>query len=322
MTDGPDTDPGAAHGMTRGAARARATPRTAPARREPDRRPAPTAAPTWAAASDPAASPDPARPSARHRGPTTRAHRWHEPHDYERLTGQVQARNARLVAGLHPDPRPCARRTRSAAARASSPSSSYAPCPRPGRRARRVGADAGTRACQGTRRAGTADPRAFPEDAPSSHVPYDAVFSNAALHWLHPRLPAAFDRIAELLAPGGLLCAATAGQSAAAREFDAWVAERTAGLVPPDSGDVPFTERRLTIAGAERLARAAGSTRWTRSWWNGCWRPPPTATRAGGSPAAARGPRARTGPGRAAERLTDRFGGPGARCAPCTPASS
>jgi len=35
---------------------------------------------------------------------------------------------------------------------------------------------------------------------------YDAVFSNAALHWLYPHYPVAFAKIRSMLVPGGLAC--------------------------------------------------------------------------------------------------------------------
>jgi SAM-dependent methyltransferase len=198
-------------------------------------------------------------------GPRTETvadHRWHTPEAYDRATGPLQQRNAALVARLHPQPEKV-------------------------RRAYEVGCGTGALTCELAevlpharitaldvsgemlRQAGS---RGLPpervafrlgsfleqdEGADGEEGSYDAVFSNAALHWLHPHHADCFARIRRLLVPGGLLCAATAGRTEAADAFDRRIEEATRGVLPPGDG-AAFNRRRLTGADVTALARAAG----------------------------------------------------------------
>jgi 2-polyprenyl-3-methyl-5-hydroxy-6-metoxy-1,4-benzoquinol methylase len=85
---------------------------------------------------------------------------------------------------------------------------------------------------------------------------FRAVASNAAFHWLHPGYEDALKRIAALLEPGGTLLLATAGRTAESDAFDDFVGFHLARVAPPEGP--PFRDRRLTPAGMEQLAAAAG----------------------------------------------------------------
>jgi SAM-dependent methyltransferase len=85
---------------------------------------------------------------------------------------------------------------------------------------------------------------------------YDAVFSNAALHWTHPRYEDAFAAVARLLRPGGLFCAATAGRSPASERFEETTRRALDSLDAEDPD--PFGARRLTADEVSDLAGRAG----------------------------------------------------------------
>ena len=86
---------------------------------------------------------------------------------------------------------------------------------------------------------------------------YDAIFSNAALHWLYPDYDAAFARLGALLRTGGALRIATAGKTSESVLFDA---DMTAIFRSADLAEerIPFSDRRLTPEEAADLAEKAG----------------------------------------------------------------
>jgi trans-aconitate methyltransferase len=186
---------------------------------------------------------------------TVAAHRWHRAQDYEALTGELQSRNAELVASLHPEPAAvrsvyeigCGTGALTAALVRALPAATI--------EAVDVSADMLAAAQR------KAWPErvyfrhaAFPENAP--RVAYDAVFSNAALHWTYPRYVETFGAIRTLLRPGGLLCAAMAGRTRATDEFEETVREAIRGVTAQQAPD-DFTRRRIDVDAAEQLAARA-----------------------------------------------------------------
>lgn len=187
---------------------------------------------------------------------TAAGHRWNSAADYDVLARRVQFRNAELVAGLHPRPaepravyeigcgtgaltEALVHRLPSADIDAVDVSADMLAV------AEAKGWPARVRFAQG----------AFPDVATDRR--YDAVFSNAALHWMHPRFADVFATMNALLVDGGLACVATAGRTAATDRFaeqSRAALARLTGLSEPD----PFEARRLTVAAAEELAGAAG----------------------------------------------------------------
>ncbi|MDX8050915.1 class I SAM-dependent methyltransferase [Lentzea sp. BCCO 10_0798] len=187
---------------------------------------------------------------------TVTAHRWNSAADYDVLARRIQFRNAELVAGLHP--RPAEPRSAYEIGCGTGALTEALVHRLPSARIDAVDVSADmlavaaekdwpdrVRFTQG----------AFPDVAADQR--YDAVFSNAALHWMHPRYPDVFATMNALLTDGGLVCAATAGRTAATDRFaeqSQAALTRLTGLSEPD----PFEARRLTVAQAEELARGAG----------------------------------------------------------------
>ncbi len=87
--------------------------------------------------------------------------------------------------------------------------------------------------------------------------PFDAVVSNAALHWAFPDHAAVFDRVASLVRPGGIIAFATAGRNAAALAFDARV-RRVAKQVSATLDPIEFSARRISPEDAAASMRNAG----------------------------------------------------------------
>ncbi|MBS2966753.1 class I SAM-dependent methyltransferase [Actinocrinis puniceicyclus] len=189
---------------------------------------------------------------------TRLAHRWHTARDYDTLARRIQFRNAELVAGLHPQPHEVAGAYEIGCGTGALTEALVRRLPVAEIDAVDISADMLAVA------AGKPWPQrvrfsqgAFP-DVPRERR-YDAVFSNAALHWMHPRYPEVFAAINELLADGGLVCAATAGRTPATERFAETCRAALAplsGLCEPDE----FEARRLTLDEAAELSRAAGFT--------------------------------------------------------------
>lgn len=247
---------------------------------------------------------------------TTDRHRWHTAASYDEATRRIQRRNAALVARTHPAPETVRRALDLGCGTGALTAELLGRLDTTARvTALDVSADMLAEARARVTGPGTErvefrlgsflDPAVFEDTA----EPYDAVFSNAALHWMYPRYDDCFAQVRRLLAPGGLLCAASAGRSAATEEFDRWVQAATARLVPGGGDD--FARRRMTTSDVTALAHRTGLTvedvfllerRLTvpcaayATWWlasGGPWQtdPPPEE--------------------RAVEMLTDVLGGPG-----------
>ncbi|WP_421934811.1 class I SAM-dependent methyltransferase [Phenylobacterium sp.] len=86
---------------------------------------------------------------------------------------------------------------------------------------------------------------------------FDLVCSNAALHWLYPRYRETFQAARRLTRDGGLFAFAMAGECAASRLFDDRIEAAFSSVGRPQD-PIPFRERRITVAAAERLCVAAG----------------------------------------------------------------
>ncbi|GLW46836.1 hypothetical protein Stsp02_24980 [Streptomyces sp. NBRC 14336] len=182
---------------------------------------------------------------------TVGQHRWHAADSYDEATGRLQRRNAALVARLHPDPERVRHALDVGCGTGALTEELLSRLPTA---ARITGLDVSADMLRHAR-ARTAEQEArrveFRHgsllDTGAVEGPYDAVFSNAALHWMHPRYDDCFTRLRHLLAPDGLLCAATAGRSAATDDFDHQVGGRVRRLLGQDTAD-DFTRRRLTCA--------------------------------------------------------------------------
>ncbi|MFB7666519.1 class I SAM-dependent methyltransferase [Kitasatospora sp. NPDC056138] len=198
---------------------------------------------------------------------TVTDHRWHTPEEYDEATGRLQQRNAALVARLHPDPDSVQRAYEVGCGTGALTEELAQVLPK----ARITALDVSDDMLRLARNRGLAPDRvefrlgSFLEDDHTTDGRsvdaaedggYDAVFSNAALHWLHPHYADGFARIRRLLAPGGLLCAAAAGRTAAADAFDQRIEEATRGVLPDGDGS-SFNRRRLTAADVVDLADAA-----------------------------------------------------------------
>ncbi|WAZ19631.1 class I SAM-dependent methyltransferase [Streptomyces cinnabarinus] len=227
---------------------------------------------------------------------TVRRHRWHAADSYDEATGRLQRRNAALVAGLHPDPGAVRNALDVGCGTGALTEELLTRLPTA---AHITGLDVSAdmlhhaRARTGEQAAGRLEFRhgslLDPEAVTGA---FDAVFSNAALHWMYPRYDDCFARLRHLLAPDGLLCAATAGRSAATDDFDRRVGARVRRLLGQDTAD-DFTRRRLScdeltvVAGRNALAvedvflverRAAVSVPAYVTWWlasGGPWQEDP-----------------------------------------------
>lgn len=179
---------------------------------------------------------------------TVERHRWHAAAAYDETTGRLQRRNAALVARLHPAPE-SVRHALDAGCGTGALTEELLDCLPT---ARITGLDVSAdmlhlaRARTGEQGAERAEfTLGSLLDSGAVTGPFDAVFSNAALHWMYPRYDDCFARIRQLLAPDGLLTAATAGRSAATDDFDQRVGARVRRLLGQDTAD-DFTRRRLT----------------------------------------------------------------------------
>ncbi|HZB51020.1 MAG TPA: class I SAM-dependent methyltransferase [Mycobacteriales bacterium] len=183
-------------------------------------------------------------------------HRWHRVGDYDELTRRVQRRNAELVARLHPEPGP----VRSAYEIGCGTGNLTAALVRalPAARIDAVDVSAPMLA-EPARKPWPQRVRfaraAFP-DVPVRRR-YEAVFSNAALHWMHADYPRVFATIAALLVPGGVACLAVAARTAGTDAFEADLAARLPAAVPR-AGLESFARSRRTADEVAGLAEAAG----------------------------------------------------------------
>ena len=185
---------------------------------------------------------------------TTEHHRWHEGREYDALAAGVQRRNARLLLSLYPH-------------------NSGAP-----ERVLEIGPGTGFLTEQLVYRwpqsvitavdpsssmldVATAKPMlqnvafvhgSFPGDLGGT---WDALFSNAALHWLFPHYRSTFSRAWDLLAPGGRFVAATAGRTHGTDHFDQLVCK---ALGERPAFDVPFADRRLDPAALTEIVSSVG----------------------------------------------------------------
>jgi SAM-dependent methyltransferase len=188
--------------------------------------------------------------------PAADAHRWHRAADYESLAQEVQFRNAALVARLHPDPGSVR-----AAYEIGCGTGALTRCltetlPQAVIDAVDVSAQMLTVARQKDWPARIRFHRAaFPDVALGGN--YDAVFSNAALHWTSPRYDEVFRVICGMLRPGGLLCAASAARTAGTDRFTAYLRGRLPGMTAESGGD-DFDRRRLTVRQVAELAARSG----------------------------------------------------------------
>jgi trans-aconitate methyltransferase len=183
-------------------------------------------------------------------------HRWHRADDYETLAHDIQFRNAALVARLHPRPDEVRAAYEIGCGTGALTSLLVEALPAATIHAVDVSAQmlAVMREKPWPDRVSIAE-ASFP-DVPV-RTRYDAVFSNAALHWMHPRYDDVFGTVYRLLRPGGLLCAATAGRTAATERFDALLRKRVPEAAAGRGGD-DFDQRRLTVSQVTDLAERAG----------------------------------------------------------------
>lgn len=187
--------------------------------------------------------------------PPSPAHRWYRAREYADLSGMFQARNAQLVARLHPDPASVGAAYEVGCGTGSLTRALVRALPTASVDAMDISADmlAVARECQWPQRVRFTQAE-FP-DIRTSRV-YDAVFSNAALHWTHPRYDDALSTIARLLRPGGLVCATTAGRSPGSERFEETTRLALEALNVEDRD--PFWDRRLTPDEVAELAGLAG----------------------------------------------------------------
>lgn len=187
---------------------------------------------------------------------TATAHRWNSAADYDVLARRIQFHNAELVAGLHPRPTEAKAVYEIGCGTGALTEALVRRLPTASIDAVDVSADMLAVAAEKDwpQRVRFSE-GAFP-DVPVQKR-YDAVFSNAALHWTHPRYAEVFATMNALLTTGGLVCAATAARTPAtdrfAKQSQATLTKLT-GLSTPD----PFEARRLTLPEAEQLAADAG----------------------------------------------------------------
>lgn len=211
------------------------------------------------------------------RGSTTATihrHRWHSAVSYDEATSRIQRRNAALVAGLHPEPETVRRALDIGCGTGALTGELLSRLPSAHITALDVSADMLARARARTagqsvdrvefRLGSFLDPEVFRvrrecTTAGDGDEQFDAVFSNAALHWLYPHYEDCFARVRRLLLPGGLLCAASAGRSAATDDFDRWVGAATARLLPPGTSD-DFGRRRMSANDLVAVARRSDLT--------------------------------------------------------------
>jgi SAM-dependent methyltransferase len=195
-------------------------------------------------------NPHPAAPD------TAQSHRWHRAPDYEQLTGRLQLRNAVLLSRLHPDPAAVLRAYEIGCGTGALTALLVDALPRASIDAVDVSAQmlAVARAKPWPDRVRFVHD-AFPDVDPAGG--YDAVFSNAALHWTYPRYPEVFAAARRLLHSGGRFCAATAGRTRSTEEFGRFLADRLAAVAGDDVPD-PFDRRRLGVDDVLGLAGVAG----------------------------------------------------------------
>ncbi|WBO69626.1 class I SAM-dependent methyltransferase [Streptomyces camelliae] len=197
---------------------------------------------------------------------TVQRHRWHTAASYDQATGRIQRRNAALVARLHPEPATVRRALDIGCGTGALTEELLGTLPAARITALDVSADMLARAR--TRAAGPhahrvefqlgsfLGPQLFhsrPANATGTGEQFDAAFSNAALHWMYPRYDDCFTRVHRLLVPGGLLCMASAGRSAATDAFDRRVRAATEHVTPGTGED--FTQRRMTADEVTAVAR-------------------------------------------------------------------
>jgi GTP cyclohydrolase II len=182
--------------------------------------------------------------------------RWTSAEDYEELARGIQLRNATLVARLHPEPGDVATAYEIGCGTGLLTETLVRTLPTASIDAVDTSADM----------LATARAKPWPDRVRFLHGTfpdvevggrYDAVFSNAALHWMHPRYAEVFAAIQGMLAPRGLLCAATAGRTPATVEFGQRVRRALSRVVPDGPGD-SFDRRRLTVDEVVVLAGDAG----------------------------------------------------------------
>jgi trans-aconitate methyltransferase len=191
---------------------------------------------------------------------TVERHRWHAAASYDEATGRLQRRNAALVARLHPAPESVRHALDVGCGTGALTEELLDRLPT----ARVTGLDVSADMLrlarsrtgeQGAARAEFTLGSLLDPQAVSS--PFDAVFSNAALHWMYPQYDDCFARIRQLMVPAGWLCAATAGRSAATDDFDRRVGARVRRVLDRDTAD-DFTRRRLTADQLVAVARRNG----------------------------------------------------------------
>jgi trans-aconitate methyltransferase len=182
------------------------------------------------------------------------AHRWHDAGDYDELTRLIQRRNAGLLARLHPDPAAVGRAYEVGCGTGTLTAALVRALPAATIEATDISAAMLTRA----------GAKPWPERVTFGHgsfleLPvgsgYDAVFSNAALHWMHAAYPRVFGKIAGMLRPGGVACLAVAGRTAGTDAFEAGLRDRLPAQVPRTTD---FAAARLTADGLAGLAAGAG----------------------------------------------------------------
>ncbi|MEV0633491.1 class I SAM-dependent methyltransferase [Streptomyces sp. NPDC050619] len=179
---------------------------------------------------------------------TVRRHRWHAADSYDEATARLQRRNAAVVARLHPTPDTVRHALDVGCGTGALTEELLTWLPTARITGLDVSADMLHLARTDEQGAGRVEFRLGSLLDPEAVTgPFDAVFSNAALHWMYPRYDDCFARMRQLLVPGGLLCAATAGRSAATDDFDQQVGARVRRLLGQDTAD-DFTRRRMTAA--------------------------------------------------------------------------
>lgn len=185
---------------------------------------------------------------------TVDAHLWHAGADYDRYVSRIQARNARIVAGMLP-PDPAGRVCEIGCGTGALTVLLAGALPH----AAITAVDVSAGMLEVARRKGLPPrvefvhasflDRSWPQG-------YDAVASNAALHWMYPEYGGVFATVRRMLRPGGVFVAATAGRTPAAERFDGTVAAAITDAV--DTPDIAFSLRRLDGADVRRLAADNG----------------------------------------------------------------
>ncbi|MCC2314004.1 class I SAM-dependent methyltransferase [Cellulomonas sp. zg-B12] len=90
-----------------------------------------------------------------------------------------------------------------------------------------------------------------------SRGPYDAIFSNAALHWMYPHYETVFAAMNQALHLGGYVCAATAARTRSTERVATARASALSSLGRLPEEDT-FDCRRLTASDVEALAGGSG----------------------------------------------------------------